>query len=124
MPFIDTTNPTQLYILIGAAVLAFITIILIIVLIVGKRKKTKLDTQDEFSENVINALGGIENIKEVKLSRRRLSATVHDLDLLIPRELRKLKLGAVITKNHVKMLVKDNPKETYKYIEKRRKEGK
>lgn len=124
MPFIDTTNPTHLYILIGAIAFALILIILIILIIVKKRKKSKLDSQNEYAENIIKALGGIDNIDDIKLSRRRLNAIVSDLNLLRPKDLRNLKLGAVITKNNVKMLVKDNPKVVYKYINKKRKEGK
>lgn len=124
MPFIDTTNPTHLYILIGAIAFALILIILIILIIVKKRKKSKLDSQNEYAENIIKALGGIDNIDDIKLSRRRLNAIVSDLNLLRPKDLRNLKLGAVITKNNVKILVKDNPKEVYKYINKKRKEGK
>ena len=124
MPFIDTTNPTHLYILIGAIAFVLILIILIILIIVKKRKKSKLDRQNEYADNIIKALGEIDNIDDIKLSRRRLNAIVSDLNLLRPKDLRNLNLGAVITKNNVKILVKDNPKEVYKYINKKRKEGK
>ena len=35
--------------------------------------------------------------------------------------MRELKLGAIITRNQVKILVKDNPREVYKYIQQNRK---
>ncbi len=118
-------NPLTLALVIIGLVILLAIIILIVVLIVKKtRSKSKLQLQNELAENIVSALGGIENIKEASLSRRRFNVIVYDLNLLQPKEMRNLKLGAVITKNNVKMLVKDNPKEIYKYINRKKKEGK
>ncbi|MGI6781972.1 MAG: hypothetical protein ACOX56_05605 [Acholeplasmataceae bacterium] len=122
---LDFINPLTLALIIIGLVTLLAIIILIVLLIVKKtRSKSKLQSQNELAENIISALGGIENIKETSLSRRRFNVIVYDLNLLQPKEMRNLKLGAVITKNNVKMLVKDSPKEVYKYINRKKKEGK
>lgn len=115
--------PSQ-YIILGVIIVALVLCFLAVFIVVSNKKKRKLSSGNEFAEKIISSLGGAENINNAKLQRRRLSVEVHDLNAIKPKEMRTLKLGAIITKNNVKMLVKDNPKEVYKHIIKRRKEVK
>ncbi|MGI6787778.1 MAG: hypothetical protein ACOX5X_04475 [Acholeplasmataceae bacterium] len=113
------------YIILGAAVLVVILFIVLISVTAkkNKKKKAEVEIKNEYADSIIHALGGIENVKEATLSRRRFSVLVNDINLLKPREMRHLQLGAIITRNSVKMLVKDNPKEVLKYINNKRNEG-
>ena len=111
---------TYLYLIIGAG--ALVLLALIITIIVCKKRKTKRkEFGSDFGQKVLESLGNCENIVKIKLERRRLTVEVKDLTLLKPKQMRELKLGAIITRNQIKMLIKDSPREVYKYIQQKRK---
>lgn len=113
-------STNQIYLIIGGSIAALIILILVIYLLI-KTKGKKKQAGFEFGEQVLESLGGAENITSLKLSQRRIIAEVSDTEKLIPKKMRELKLGAIITRNRVKILVKDNPREVYKYIQQNRK---
>jgi len=113
-------STNQIYLIIGGSIAALIILILVIYLLI-KTKGKKKQAGFEFGEQVLESLGGAENITALKLSQRRIIAEVSDTEKLIPKKMRELKLGAIITRNQVKILVKDNPREVYKYIQQNRK---
>ena len=113
-------STNQIYLIIGGSITALIILILVIYLLI-KTKGKKKQAGFEFGEQVLESLGGAENITSLKLSQRRIIAEVSDTEKLIPKKMRELKLGAIITRNQVKILVKDNPREVYKYIQQNRK---
>src|SRR5690554_4025706 len=113
-------STNQIYLIIGGSITALIILILVIYLLI-KTKGKKKQAGFEFGEQVLESLGGAENITSLKLSQRRIIAEVSDTEKLIPKKMRELKLGAIITRNRVKILVKDNPREVYKYIQEKRK---
>jgi len=113
-------STNQIYLIIGGSIAALIILILVIYLLI-KTKGKKKQAGFEFGEQVLESLGGAENITSLKLSQRRIIAEVSDTEKLIPKKMRELKLGAIITRNQVKILVKDNPREVYKYIQQNRK---
>ena len=113
-------STNQIYLIIGGSIAALIILILVIYLLI-KTKGKKKQAGFEFGEQVLESLGGADNITSLKLSQRRIIAEVSDTEKLIPKKMRELKLGAIITRNQVKILVKDNPREVYKYIQQNRK---
>lgn len=113
-------STNQIYLIIGGSITALIILILVIYLLI-KTKGKKKQAGFEFGEQVLESLGGADNITSLKLSQRRIIAEVSDTEKLIPKKMRELKLGAIITRNQVKILVKDNPREVYKYIQQNRK---
>lgn len=113
-------STNQIYLIIGGSIAALIILILVIYLLI-KTKGKKKQAGFEFGEQVLGSLGGADNITSLKLSQRRIIAEVSDTEKLIPKKMRELKLGAIITRNQVKILVKDNPREVYKYIQQNRK---
>lgn len=113
-------STNQIYLIIGGSIAALIILILVIYLLI-KTKGKKKQAGFEFGEQVLESLGGAENITSLKLSQRRIIAEVSDTEKLFPKKMRELKLGAIITRNQVKILVKDNPREVYKYIQQNRK---
>ena len=118
--FVMALSTNQIYLIIGGSIAALIILILVIYLLI-KTKGKKKQAGFEFGEQVLESLGGADNITSLKLSQRRIIAEVSDTEKLIPKKMRELKLGAIITRNQVKILVKDNPREVYKYIQQNRK---
>ena len=111
---------TYLYLIIGAGALVLLALIITII-VCKKRKAKRKEFGSDFGQKVLESLGDCENIVKIKLERRRLTVEVKDLTLLKPKQMRELKLGAIITRNQIKMLIKDSPREVYKYIQQKRK---
>ena len=111
---------TYLYLIIGAGALVLLALIITII-VCKKRKAKRKEFGSDFGQKVLESLGDCENIVKIKLERRRLTVEVKDLNLLKPKQMRELKLGAIITRNQIKMLIKDSPREVYKYIQQKRK---
>lgn len=89
-----------------------ITIICCVILVLGiilfiifKNKKPKIKVNDEFINNLENALGKKENINNIKMINGRLHFEVNDLDIVDLDELKKLSTAGVFISNQtIKML--------------------
>lgn len=119
--FIILLSGAKLYIVIAAGVLALILLIGLFIFIFHKKRSNIKTRENNLGQQIILALGGVENIDSTKINRRRIEISVNDIKLLKPAILSELKLGAIITKQTIKILVKEEPKDVYKYIEQKRK---
>ena len=119
--FIILLSGAKLYIVMAVGVLALVLFIGLFIFIFNKKKSNTKTHENNLGQEIILALGGVENIVSTKINHRRIEITVNDIKLLKPAILNELKLGAIITKQTIKILVKEEPKEVYKYIEQKRK---
>ncbi len=87
-------------------IICFIILTLgIIFFIVFKKKKNKIKINDDFINNLSNALGKKENINNIKMINGRLHFEVNDLDIVDLDELKKLSTtGVFITNQTIKIL--------------------
>lgn len=110
-----------LYLSIIISVISLLVIALIIVLVlVLKKKKKHVVVDDEFMDNIISSLGGIDNIKAVLVDNARLKIEVLDIKKPLFDKLKELSgQGVFITGNFIKVLFKFDSKTIKKEIEKR-----
>lgn len=108
--------------------LALIIAPIVLLLIVGcilffvlKKKKPKLVIDDEYVNELINAFGGISNIKEVNTENGgRVAILVLDLDKLNLEGIKALATsGVFVTGNTVKTLYREDSQAVKNAIEKR-----
>ncbi len=108
---IFSINPGLLGGIIAAAVAALILIILLIVLFTKKKGPKKIKISEDFMNDIINKLGGIENIIEVLVDNARLKIKVKDTKLPDYEGLKSLSgQGVFITGDYVKLLFKFDSK--------------
>lgn len=110
------------YAIFSAIIIGLVALLVILFYSLSKRKSKKSQAGSEFAEQMLESLGGASNVTNIKLNRRRMEIEVDDINQMNPKLMRELKLGAIITRNTIKVLVKDNPREVYKYINQKRKE--
>lgn len=115
---------TTQYILFGGIILGLLIVFLVLFIWASRRKRRRQELSNDFADMVLKSLGGADNIVKVKLSRRRLKVELKHVEMILPKLMRELKLGAIVSKQVVTILVKDNPKEVYEFIEIKRKEVK
>jgi hypothetical protein len=107
-----------IYLSIGGAVLVFILITWIIL----KPKKIKPDEIKTDIALVIQSLGGLINIKEMKREHSRVKVTLEDPKKVIAKTLVDLKIPAVLKSKELTLLIKDDPKLFVSKIETMKKE--
>lgn len=105
--------------ILGALLLIFIIFMIIFLLL--KNKKTKIVIDDNYISELINAFGGIKNIKEVMTENGgRVAIKVEDLDKLNVDSIKQLaSSGVFITGNTVKTLYREDSQAVKNAIEKR-----
>ncbi|MGM9971011.1 MAG: PTS transporter subunit EIIB [Anaeroplasmataceae bacterium] len=102
----------------GVVVVGIIITLLVFFLPKKKDKKIKVDAQ--FIENIINHLGGNNNIHSVTVDNARLKLEVSDVKKVDGNALKEMSgQGVFITGNNVKVLFKYDSKTIKKEIEKR-----
>lgn len=92
---------------IGVIVIGIITLVVILSLRKGKNKPKHIKVDDEFIDNLLNLLGGKDNIEDVTVDNGRLKFKVINLD---PVDLNGIKAiatsGVFVTGNIIKTLFK------------------
>lgn len=102
-----------------AAALALLTV-LIIVFFLYFRKPKGVKIDEEFINNLLNILGGNNNIKEVSVDNGRLKFLVDDLDKVNLNSLKEVSTsGVFVTGNVIKTLFKLDSQTIKKAIEER-----
>lgn len=89
----------------GAAVIAIVVVAIVIGILKGKKGKIKVD--EEFMEQLFQALGGKDNIKGYSVENARVKFELLDLKVADLDSLKTLSpKGVFVTNNHVKTLFK------------------
>lgn len=111
--------PVWIWILIGVCLLALILTVLII-LLKGKKGKKRIKVEETFISNLMEILGGKENIVNVLVDNARLKFQLKDIKKPNFESLKEIaEQGVFITGNNVKVLFKYDSKLIKKEIEER-----
>lgn len=115
---------TYQYIVLGFAVALIVAFLVVLIIWLVKRKKQQKNEAafTEFQTKLVLALGGFTNILDARLNHSRLEVQLKNIKDINQKEILDMKLGAVVTGNTIKMFIKENAKEVYKYIKKAKKE--
>ncbi len=87
----------------------------LLLLLKKPKKKIKVDVTD-YVNNLIDLLGGINNIKETSLEVNRLKVLLDNPNLLKKDLIKEQNLKAFLTGNEIKILLKDNIKDINQQI--------
>lgn len=98
----------SLYIALGIAGLILIVLLIIFILLIVNHKKVN-KTINKFSnyDEIINCLGGIENIKEFSFRGSRFTVILINQSLLKTEDIKKYGISSVITMSNKNILVMD-----------------
>lgn len=114
---IDFSKYWYIFLIIIVLVVLIIVLSLIIVL---KKKNKKIKVDDNFINNLINLLGGINNIKNVDVENGRLKIKILVIDDANLNGLKELSTsGVFITGNYIKLLFKTDSQAIKKELDKR-----
>ena len=111
------------YIISGVAALLVILLI-IIVMILKKSKKQEEKTEpvnQAFLDQLVSALGGHQNILDVKKEHQRLKVTVKDTKRIQSEALKDLQIAAFLKAKEVTLLIKHQPDKVMSYLYEQRK---
>lgn len=99
-------------------ILSVIMVIIIVFLITKKKNSKSVEKRisKEELERIVNAIG-IDNILELSIEQQRLRLVLKDIKKVNAKELTELKIPAFLKGNELKLLIKNNSKEVYKYLE-------
>lgn len=115
MPNLDT------YIIIGAILIVFIIILWIVLRYKKKSRKIELKTD---IDQLLIALGGLQNIESVKNERSRVKLVLFDTKKVDSKSLNDMKIPAILKSKEITLLLKDEPKIFVLKIETMKKEVK
>ena len=104
----ESAFPSWAYYAGVAGILVLILIIILIILLKAKKPKQKrIKVDDEFINNLIDLLGGIKNIEDVKVDNGRLKLAVLDLEKVNLNGIKEIATsGVFVTGNNIKTLFK------------------
>lgn len=111
---------TNLPLIIGIiASIVLVALVLVIILIVGKKnKRIKIDSN--FIDNLFNILGGKNNVLEVLVDNARLKFKVDNLELVDLNALKGISnQGVFVTGDYIKTLFKFDSKDIMKAMRER-----
>ena len=102
---------------IGAAVI--VATIVVVLLLLQKRNKKPTEVKKEYSSNeIIDALGGKENILTHQKAGSRISLTLNDYSLVNEEKLNTLGVDSIIKmSNKITLVVKDDSDNFYKVFD-------
>lgn len=104
----------------GVGILAIVAAIVIIVIVMNRKPKSKIKVDDEFINNIIEYYGGKDNIGVISVDNARLKVEVKDLDLVNLEQLKaNSEAGVFVTGNIIKTLFKFDSKLIKASIEKK-----
>lgn len=107
----------EIIIAIIAAAILILGLILCLIIVFKKKSSKRIIIDKLFIDNLLVALGTINNIEEVKVDNGRLKFLVSDLDIINFESLKQMSTaGVFITGNHIKMLFQYDAKTIEKAI--------
>lgn len=114
------TSSFYLYIAIGTIALFALGITFFLL---TRRKNVKEKPLElSFLNDLYLALGTSLNIKTIELVQKRLQVEVQSIKKIDQEALKTLNMPAFVTGKKITLLIKDNSKEVYKYLNEKRKE--
>ncbi len=118
--------PLDLNLILIISVILLATLIPFIFLIfwIKKKKPTPVSAlKIEYLEQLVVALGSLENIKSVSREHQRLKVFVHDLKVVSSDQLKNLETPAFLKGKEITLLVKHHTKDVIDYINTLKREG-
>ena len=109
----------QLTLIIGGAICIVGTIILLVVKLKKGSKKIedKIVLRDGFVDDLVNALGGIDNIINVVIANKRLGVGLKSIKLVSQDALKAMEISAFMSGNQIKILLKIEPESVYEMLQ-------
>lgn len=105
----------------GIGIFAVIAAIVIIVIVMNRKPKSKIKVDDEFIDSIISYYGGSNNIGTITVDNARLKVEVNDLDLVDLEQLKaNSEAGVFVTGNIIKTLFRVDSQTIKSAIEKRK----
>lgn len=114
------TSSFYLYIAIGT--LALFALGITFFLLTRRKNPKEKPLEVTFLNDLYLALGTALNIKTVELVQKRIQIEVQSIKKIDQEALKTLNMPAFVTGKKITLLIKDNTKEVYKYLNEKRKE--
>lgn len=103
------------------AVVAVIILLIILLVLVYRKPKEDKSTliSNEYLENFLLILGSSDNIKEISIENKRLRLILNDIKKIDANGLKALEIPAFLKGKELKLLIKNDIKIIYKYLNER-----
>jgi phosphotransferase system IIB component len=111
----------QTYIFIALGVIAFLSLIFIF-LKLTRKKGSIYPVDDIFLNNIYLALGKKENIKSIDIKQQRLQIEVANIKAINQDLLKQANTPAFLSGKKITLLIKNNSKQVFNYLNEKRKE--
>ena len=111
-----------LYIGFIAALIAILILLAFMLLRKDRKKVEKEPISQEFLDQLINALGGLNNILNANKEHQRLKVIVKNVKAIHAQVLKDLELAAFLKGKEVTLLIKNQPDKVLAYLNEQRKE--
>ena len=120
--YLTNLTDISIYTIIISIVILALVIGLIIYLLVKNRKTAThhIDTVD--TNDLLKALGTLDNINHIELVQKRLQIEVKNVKAIDQTLLKQLDIPAFLTGKKITLLIKDNAKTVYSNLNEKRKE--
>ncbi|BCR36046.1 hypothetical protein [Mariniplasma anaerobium] len=116
-----TAITIQTYIFIALGIIALFSLIFI-VLKLTRKKGNILPVDNLFLNNIYKALGMKENIKSIDIKQQRLQIEVANMKAIDQELLKQTNTPAFVTGKKITLLIKNNTKQVFNYLNEKRKE--
>jgi phosphotransferase system IIB component len=116
-----TATTIQTYIFIAIGVILILSLIFI-VLKLTRKKGNIIPVDQTFLGNLYAALGKKENIKSIDMKQQRLQIEVSNIKAINQDLLKESNTPAFLTGRKITLLIKDNTKQVFNYLNEKRKE--
>lgn len=105
-----------------AAAIIIIMVASVFFIIFARSKKAFVEPINQaFLDQLVNALGGIDNIVQASKEHQRLKVLVQNIKLLDANSLKVLQLAAFLKGREVTLLIKNQPEKVLAYLNEQRK---
>ena len=113
-------NKEILILVVGIILGLMIISLIVFMVLLGKKKKRQQTSEkslpETFITDLIDALGTIDNIKDLSIEHHRLGIILNNLSLISLPKLKEMQVSAFMKGNEIKILMKTEPKKVYDFI--------
>ncbi|HHW79824.1 MAG TPA: hypothetical protein GX742_03350 [Acholeplasmataceae bacterium] len=103
-----------------AVIAAILLLVFLLILVYRKPKEQAVEVvSDNYLNNLLNILGTNQNIKEVSIENKRLRLILVDVKKVDANGLKSLEIPAFLKGNELKLLIKNDIKTIYKFLDER-----
>lgn len=102
-----------------AVVAAMLLLVILLIIVYRKPKEKNIPLDIDYLNKLLKSLGNTNNINEISIENKRIRLLLNDIKMVDANILKELEIPAFLKGKELKILIKNNTKEVYNFLNER-----